>query len=46
VHYGLAASTYETAVDDEELKYIKRQMVFSFFPAAAIFGCSSLLLFA
>jgi Protein of unknown function (DUF3429) len=46
IHYGLASATYETAVTDEELKHIRRQLIFSFVPAAMSFSFTSMLLFS
>jgi len=46
IHYGFAAATYETAVEDEEIRRIKYQMIYSFVPAALSFSFSQMLLFA
>jgi hypothetical protein len=43
MHFGFGAANYE-ATDDVEM--VKRQMVYSFVPAAVALGTSSYLLFA
>ena len=44
IHYGLAASNYETFTQDEELRMAKYQMIYSFVPAAMAMGASGMML--
>jgi len=46
IHYGLASATYETAITEEELSNIKRQMMYSFVPGVIALGASQMILFA
>ena len=46
IHYGLGASTYDTIYEEDELKRVKYQMVYSCVPAAMALGSTSFLLYA
>lgn len=46
VHFGLGAATYETVTEEEDLKRIKYQMVYSVVPAAMSMASTSFLLYA
>ena len=45
IHYGFAAATYETAMNDKEILNIKKQMAYSFIPAVVSVATSGTLLF-